>query len=483
MTPTNEAQRTFTDGVHWREPDLALLDELQRAESALPPDAPRALISVRLSALTADTTSPVRQELELRSLAREKGLRVVGVARDLNVSATRVPPWQRRELGRWLNDRVPDFDVILFWKMDRFVRRVTDLSTMIDWCSTHGKNLVSKHDVIDLSSPLGRATAELIGALAEIETGSTSARVTSLWDYAKTQSDWLVGKPPYGYATDGGGKLVIEPQARRVLRWCHGAAVRGVSARRMTIVLSRGGVPTGGGGQWTATTLLRRLRNPALMGLRVVEEKDGGVRRSRIVCDKDGVPVRVADPIFTEAEWHILQSALDRRSKAQPRRSPFGATAFLGVMVCTDCGTNMTVQRTAVQGRTYSYLRCRHCPSGGLGAPDPDAVYRGLRAEVIAALGAQPVRVREYVRGEVGPRQTEPHWVIAASGETFGDRWEREGQEAMADDLRRAGVTCQVSRTKIPKTRAPKVELELNIPPNAVERLIIKQDAFPDLVR
>ncbi|AXE27740.1 recombinase family protein [Streptomyces globosus] len=460
-----------------------MLDELRGAESALPADAPRALISVRLSALTADTTSPVRQELELRRLAGERGLRVVGVARDLNVSATRVPPWRRKELGRWLNDRVPEFDVILFWTMDRFVRRVTDLSTMIDWCSVHGKNLVSKHDAIDLSTSLGKATAELVSALAEIETGGTRTRVASLWDYARTQSDWLVGKPPYGYATDGSGKLVIEPRAQRVLRWCHGAAVRGVSARRMTTVLSRAGVPTGGGGQWTASTLLRRLRNPALMGLRVAEDKDGGTRRSRIVRDKAGLPVRVADPIFTEAEWRTLQTALDRRSKSQPHRRPRGATAFLGVLVCTDCGTNMTVQRTSVQGRTYAYLRCRSCPGGGLGAPDPEAVYRELRGQAVAALGAQPVRVREYVRGSAGPRRTEPHWVIAANGETFGHRWEREGQVVMAEDLRRAGVTCRVRRTKVSRTRAPEVRVELAIPADAEERLIIRQDVFSDLVR
>ncbi|MGW1137202.1 recombinase family protein [Streptomyces zhihengii] len=279
----------------------------------------------------------MRQELELRDLARDRGLRVVGVARDLNVSATRVPPWRRKELGHWLHERAPDFDVIL--------------------------------------------------------------------------------------------------------------------------------VPTGGGGQWTASTLLRRLRNPALMGLRVVEDKDAGARRSRILRDADGRPVRVADPIFTEDEWRALQAALDSRSTSQPRRGPFGATPYLGVLVCGECGTNMTVQRTAAGGRTYAYLRCRSCPSGGPGAPDPDAVYRALRARIVAALGTQPVRRRQYVRGVAGPRQTGPRWDITASGETFGRRWEREGQEAMAADLRRAGVVCRVSRTRIPGTRAPKVELELGLPP------------------
>ncbi|MEW2414902.1 recombinase family protein [Streptomyces sp. NPDC046866] len=468
--------------VTWRKADLALLDELRHAESTLPADAPRALISVRLSAVTAETTSPVRQELDLRILARERGFRVVGVARDLNVSATRIPPWKRKELGRWLNERVPEFDVLLFWKMDRFVRRVSDLGVMIEWCSVHRKNLVSKHDVIDLATPVGRAMAEMIGALAELETGGTSTRVASLWEYARSQPDWLVGKPAYGYSTDGTGKLVIDPRARRVLRWCHGAALRGISARRMTAVLIRARIPTGGGGQWTASTLLRRLRNPALMGLRVAQDGNGGVRRSRIVRDPSGLPVPVADPIFTEAEWQELQIALDKRRRSQPHRGA-GATEFLGVLLCSDCGTHMTVHKTTAQDRTYAYLRCRNCPSGGLGAPDPEALYRRLAAEVVEVLGSHPVRVREYVPSGRNGAEQSPRWNLAADGETFRDRWDRNGREVMADDLRRAKVVCHVSRTKIPKTRAPEVELALTVPPDVVEGLVIKRDAFPAVFR
>lgn len=33
----------------------------------------------------------------------------------------KVPPWKRKELGDWLNNRAPEFDEILFWKLDRFV--------------------------------------------------------------------------------------------------------------------------------------------------------------------------------------------------------------------------------------------------------------------------------------------------------------------------------------------------------------------------
>ncbi|MFB9574794.1 recombinase family protein [Streptomyces yanii] len=483
---------------------------------------------MRLSTLTAETTSPARQELELRMLAKERGYRVVGVASDLNVSATRVPPWKRRELGHWLNDRVPESDVLLFWKLDRFVRRLTDLSIMIKWCLRHEKNLVSQHDAIDLSTSTGRMMAAVLGGVAEIEAANTSNRVASLWDYARTQPDWLVGKPPYGYMTDDRGELVIDPRAYRVLRWCHGAATRGLSARRMTTVLIRARIPTGGGGQWTTSTLLRRLRNPALMGFRVEEDKNGGVRRSKIVHGDDGNPVKVADQIFTESEWLSLQTALDRRAKFQPVRRQGGATEFLGVLICADCGTNMTVHRTSVKQRTYEYLRCRNCPSGGLGAPNPETVYRRLFDEVMTALGTQPVRIRKYVPGaedrdrrtaledaiaqyitglepcgrytrtkftreqaegrleqlitelnQLCP-ETQDRWVQVHNGDTFSDRWERGGRAAMAGDLLRAGVICQVSRNKVPRTRAPEVHLELAIPQDVADRLVVRKDEFAD---
>ncbi|GAA1116428.1 MULTISPECIES: recombinase family protein [Kitasatospora] len=465
--------------MRWRENDLALLEELLAGERSLPRNAPRALLSVRLSTLTADTTSPVRQELDLRRLARDRGFRVVGVAADLNVSATRVPPWKRRQLGHWLNERAPDFDVLLFWKLDRFVRRLTDLSVMIGWCEDHGKNLVSKHEAIDLSTAAGKELATVLGSVAELEAGGTSTRITSLWAYTKTQSDWLVGRPPYGYATSAGGRLVVEPGAARVLRWCRHAALRGVSARRMAAVLHRARIPTGGGGRWTAATLLRRLRNPALRGWRVEVDKDAGVRRSRVVCDRSGRPIRVADPIFGEEEWQSLQSALDRRATTQPHRSPGGATEFLGVLVCADCDTNMTVHRTTTNRRTYAYLRCRVCPGGGLGAPRPDAVYDRLSAEVVTRLGAFPVRVREY-RGDTGGTDgpAAACWTVSSDGDTFGDRWQREGAGTMAEDLRRGRVTCRVRRTRVPGQRAPDVGLELAVPPDVEEHLIVRRDAF-----
>ncbi|MEU3723246.1 recombinase family protein [Streptomyces sp. NPDC031705] len=458
-------------GFSWTAAETALLAELENDERLLPADAPRALLSVRLSVLTESTTSPARQELDLRLLARERGYRVVGVARDLNVSATRVPPWRRPQLGPWLRDRAPDFDVLLFWKMDRLVRRAADLTAMISWCMRFGKNLVSGNDPIDLSTEAGKELAALVGSIAEIEAANTGTRVASLWNHTKTQTEWLVGKPAYGYAVaqDAKGRsfLTIDEAARRVLQWCHTRVVRGASARRLVRVLVRAGVCGPG---LTPATLLRRLRNPALMGYRVEEEKNGGVRRSRLVLGRDGHPIRVAEAIFSEPQFQELQSALDRRSKAQPTRRPDGATVFLGVLVCADCGTNMTAHRSRSNtGKYYEYLRCRACPKGGQGAPDPHTVYARLTADVLSALGDEPVHVRRYA---------EDGWVRIPTGRSFRQHWAQEGTATMAADLRRAGVTCKVTRTKVRKVRAPRIDIELVVPEDALRRLLITTDEF-----
>ncbi|MBT2489011.1 recombinase family protein [Streptomyces sp. ISL-96] len=484
-TATAEARQQYEVGTEWTEADLALLEELQRAEVLLPEDAPRALLSVRLSVLTDGTTSPVRQELDLRIKAGEMGCRIVGIASDLNVSATKVPPWKRKQLGNWLNHRAPEFDVLMFWKLDRFVRRLTDLSTMIDWCLKYGKNLVSKHDAIDLTTTAGKVMVSIIGGVAEIEAINTSTRVSSLWDYTKTQSGWLVGKPTYGYKTDAGegGRtvLVFDPNARKALLWCRKAALRrggGVSATYMVKILIRSGLCGPG---LTTTTLLRRLRNPALMGYRVEEDKESGSRRcSKLVLGKDGRPIRVADPdpIFTEVEFETLQAAVNRRTNGSWRQRASGeASVFIKVLVCVDCGTSMAVHKTVTNGRAYEYLRCQKCPSGGLGAPNPQVVYNELVTDVLSLLGDFPVQTRKYAKG-AGTCTNEDRWVTVDNSRTFRERWNSGGMEAMAGDLRRVGVKCQVTRTKLPKVRAPKVHLTLLIPQDMGDRLVIKEDDF-----
>jgi hypothetical protein len=197
----------------------------------------------------------------------------------------------------------------------------------------------------------------------------------------------------------------------------------------------------------------------------------------------------VADPVFTEAEWQSLQTTLDARAQSQPARRQGGATRFLSVLVCADCGTNTTVHKTKVRQRSYAYLRFRNCSSGGLGAPDPQAVHSQLFDAVAAALGAKPVQVREY-RSAIASRSAQNSdekaapapapWTLVPNGDIFRDRWERGGREIMAEDLRGRASSARCVDRRFPAPEHPKVHLELTTPKGTKDRLVIRNDAFAD---
>ena len=100
----------------------------------------RALIVVRLSRVTDATTSPERQLAACQELCQARGYDVVGVAEDLDVSAGKTSPFDRPQLGRWLRDPA-QYDVIVFFRVDRIVRRLFDLADLIRWARQHGVTL------------------------------------------------------------------------------------------------------------------------------------------------------------------------------------------------------------------------------------------------------------------------------------------------------------------------------------------------------
>lgn len=510
----------------WSDAELAELAELEAATALLPDDAPRALLSIRLSILTEDTTSPARQELDLRRHAHSQGLRVVGVARDLNVSATKKSPFERKALGDWLKNRIPEFDLILFWKLDRFIRRITDLHEAITWCQKYDKNLVSLNDTLDLDSPMAQAMVTFIAAVAEIEAANTRVRVTSLWEHTKASEEWRIGKPSYGYyveKVDGKNRLVQDPAEAKVLRYMYRAAMRGVPANRIALVLSRAKVPTYSNGTWNNQQVLRNLRNPAIKGVRTEGGTKSAGYRSKPVLDKDGKEIMVTDePILTAEEFDKVGEALDTRKKSkrhhEKNKRP---TRFLGVLKHKDCGFNLNETnnyRTLSTGQTkeYRYLRCPRCKKPGFVTPDPDYIYQGVTAQVMEKIGHLPVQYREYARGEenrkelkrlqeaiayymsglepggkfdkagfikekaeatldnlmsdlqkIDPESTKDRWVYTETGETYQQHWQRGGLEAMEEDLLRTGVEILVDRGP---TR--NIRLQIRLPKGLEQKLV-----------
>lgn len=541
LTPPNATAGRMVDAgarTEWGRAELEELVAIEAQMAALPADAPRALLSVRLSVWTDDTTSPVRQEIDLYRDALAQGHRVVGVARDLGTSATKIAPWNRKELGAWLKDRVPEFDVLHFWKYDRFIRNHFDLAQMIKWCQDHGKLLVSVQEKLDLSDVMGQFLANALALVAQIEAVNTGKRVGSLWEYSRKQEDrWFIGALVYGYTTEEaavGRRLTPSPFEARVVSYMAAAYLRGRSGLFIASVLNRAQVPTPSGkSTWQSKTVIRILSNPAITGIRVMtprSAKRGGYVTPVPVYGNDGRTVRVADPLVSDEDFQRVQHLMSSKARKTGSSSK-NSSPFLGVLKHGNCGMNVTRHTVRRGEKTYNYLRCvsdsvKSC-GRGFAAVTPQRVYDTITAVVLTDLGPYQVVERRYIRGheeaaraknlqdtirhymkelapggqfangeflrnmaqknlteasseleKIDPATTVDRWEYKQTGQTFAERWQRGGLEIMQQDLLNAGVTIEVFIDSEAEDEADRVTLNVNIPKDVEERLIMKPDAF-----
>lgn len=93
--------------------------------------------------------------------------------------------------SQWIGDngtdpgRAGEFDVLVFYRVDRLVRRVRHLEQMLAWSERYHVNMVSATEsfYFDLSTPIGRVIAQLVASFAEMELEAISDRIASAYQH------------------------------------------------------------------------------------------------------------------------------------------------------------------------------------------------------------------------------------------------------------------------------------------------------------
>lgn len=333
-------------------------------------DMKRILGVIRLSDFKDESTSPQRQREIITNEAGKRGGRIVAWAEDLDVSASKVSPFNRPELGKWLGpEGENEWDEMIFWRLDRVTRSVIDFANLIDWCDKRGKNLASATEPIDLASDYGRMLAYLVAMFAQMEAKAIRERVTASHAYLRREKRWGGGMVPFGYVPEaietGGWRLVQSPEAVRTIRELVDRIVAGESMNSVCKDFNARGILTprdwwevfkgrnaGRDGvlrQWSTPTAKMILAGRGILG-EAVYNKD-------VVRDADGMPLKRAEPIISREEWDQLQAALSDR--AQDKTRTYGASLLLNVAHCWECGSPLYAQRYPAKGKVYSYYVCK----------------------------------------------------------------------------------------------------------------------------
>ena len=445
----------------------------------------RALGVIRLSELVDETTSPPRQRQIINAAAERRGSEVVAWAEDLDVSATKYPPTKRPELARWLR-HADAYDEVIFWRLDRFVRKASDMAHMIRWAEQHDKNLISATEQFDLKTPLGRAIAYIIAIFAEMEAANTSERVAGAHEYLRRVGRWGGGRPPYGYRVidnpDGKGKvLIIDPETADVVREAVRRVIGGESVTSVAAGFNERGIlpPQGreakkyrrdGEALWNNASLRVILRDKALLG--------HVVHNGESVLGDDGMPLLRAEPLIELDDWTKLQAALDKLSQTHVRTDT--PSMLLNVAFCGIChqrtgelvplyrwskfNTPRLADGTRARYGPYNYYRCarsyntararKECQSKLIRCDDLDSM---VDEAIMEDYGHLPHMVTRVVPGD--NHETE----IAAINDAM---------TALTSQLTREVITDEEYDVKMGRLRRERARLRsLPAEPDRIERM------------
>lgn len=91
------------------------------------------------------------------------------------------------------------FDVVVVYRLDRLVRSVTDLHTMLKHFDKHNILFKSTTEIYDTTTAMGRFFITLVAAIAQWERENLGERVIMGMEANFLKGGWNGGDPPYGY--------------------------------------------------------------------------------------------------------------------------------------------------------------------------------------------------------------------------------------------------------------------------------------------
>ena len=135
---------------------------------------------------------PEMQLRELREYCQRRGWIIAGEFIDCGISGAKD---SRPELNRLMAEaHKRRFDAVVVWRFDRFARSVSHLLRALETFRSLGIEFVSYSEAIDTSTPVGKMTFTVLGAVAELERSLIVERVRSGLRNAKAKGI-RIGRP------------------------------------------------------------------------------------------------------------------------------------------------------------------------------------------------------------------------------------------------------------------------------------------------
>ncbi|WML38665.1 recombinase family protein [Neobacillus sp. OS1-2] len=253
----------------------------------------------------------------------------------------------RDDMQRLISDaKQRKFDVVVFYKLDRLVRSVSDLDKLLKIFDANNIGIRSVTEPFDTTTAMGRFLITLVAAIAQWERETISERVSVNMEKKARMGKWPGGQPPYGYKVVD-KELAIDPEQGNVVKKIFDM-LKSYGFYTVARNLTNFRYHTINGEPWHVDTVRGIANNPVYAGyLRYNKNRKDSKKPPREQKLYEGIQPR----IIPQSEFWELQDILDKRRGTGGKRETSNYY-FSSILKCARCGHSMSGHKSAGR-KTY----------------------------------------------------------------------------------------------------------------------------------
>jgi site-specific DNA recombinase len=205
------------------------------------------------------------------------------------------------------------FDVLVFWKLDRFSRSIMHAVTLEADFRKWGVALHSVTEQIDTTTPAGQFNFRNLANAAEFEREMIRQRAKMGQQARAMEGKWPNGNPPFGYSLAEDGYLVIDEAEATLVRKIFSTyvSVESMPAVITSLDLDSGDTPRDI--KWSPSRLSRLLQNRIYVGERLIA---GEVHNDPELAIVDSTTFERAEDVRTRFRIEgVTRSEMERQRK------------------------------------------------------------------------------------------------------------------------------------------------------------------------
>jgi site-specific DNA recombinase len=181
--------------------------------------------------------------------------------------------------------RQQGFDILVFWKLDRFCRSLLDVVNVEKQLREYGVALHSCTEEINTTTSHGRFVFRTLANAAEWERDMIKERSRLGMKALASQNKWPNSHPPLGFNKGKDQYLKIDQIEAKLVKYVFKKYIELKSMPQLAFMLNKKDVKSKRGGRWTAASIKKILCNEIYIGHYSVAGVESNIKEYRIVSN------------------------------------------------------------------------------------------------------------------------------------------------------------------------------------------------------